>query len=95
MGKKRDISLLLARRQKRLVYWKEQFSGGKLEEQNRDHLNELFSKYTRAIAKIVSGTEQEAEACEIELEAIERELTSTFEQLRLMTSPFGIPAISE
>ena len=94
MAKKENLALLLARRQKRLQFWKERFENAKPGGEHAERLKKLFSSYSSEIAKMVkAGEKSERDAAEQVLESLERELVTLFDGLRLMTSRIGVPSV--
>ena len=91
-----ELSLILARRQKRLKYWQESFEQETLTSEQATKLKELFNTYSLLISKMVKATDSsEREDCEFRLESIDRELTSLFEERRHLTSDIGVGAVTD
>ena len=93
-----NIALYLARRQKRLKYWRERFDGEALDANEAKEFSELFKNYRQLIATVAKAEQLDsAEALEAkeQLESIDREMTTLFEARRLMTSGIGVSAVED
>ncbi len=91
---KSKLALLLARRQKRLEYWKQQFSHARLGSEEKNAFDATCQLYTRLMIKAARATEEaEKKECEERFEQLEREFNRQFEDLRLLTSDSGTGAI--
>ena len=95
MSNTENISLQLARRQKRLLYWKDRLAANQLPQEYAVKCKELFSTYSLLLVRMTKQlSADEFTECESRLEAIEQELTNLFSSHRLLTSPLG-SAITE
>ncbi|MCB0324099.1 MAG: hypothetical protein KDD69_11020 [Bdellovibrionales bacterium] len=91
-----NLSLLLARRQKRLLYWRNRFQTELPSQEQSERIRELFATYQQLLTKMaMEAHDSDAAETELRLESIERELTSLFEARRLMTSAIGVPVTPE
>ncbi len=91
-----NLSLFLARRQKRLKYWQERFDAESLDPSEQQRFSQIFGEYNALIAKAARATDPQErdEACR-ELETIDREMTSLFEARRLLTDDLGVGAVTD
>jgi hypothetical protein len=105
-----DLSLLLARREKRLRYWNEFLLKNRVNSKNTsqsklesgvDGIKDLMHKYKSTLHKYaLIETKQLKSSKDIDnyektLSDIERELDTLFNDKRLFTSKIGIAAIEE
>jgi creatinine amidohydrolase/Fe(II)-dependent formamide hydrolase-like protein len=91
---KSKLALLLARRQKRLEYWKQQFSHSQATAEAKNTFDATCQTYTRLMMKAAKASTQEEKAeCEERFEQLEREFDRQFESFRLFTSNSGVGAI--
>ena len=97
----KDLSLNAARRQKRLLYWKEWFLShdkspkSALSKDEKKIFSDKISTYSLLISKMLASSDvSHVEECEQRITAIERELTSLFEERRLLTSDVGLPSVT-
>lgn len=100
------LALAVARKQKRLKYWRDRFATSSIMvpaptspkdgTPKEAPVNDRLNTYCLLISKLVkASTPEEAADVEARLAGLERELTSLFESRRLMTSSIGIPAIGD
>ena len=96
-NKLKDLSLLLARRQKRLKYWQNWLVSKKdLDEDLGKSIKTLLSSYNKVLFEYSFCNEQEKISdYENQISSIEREIEGLFNSRRLMTSKIGIPAVGE
>lgn len=88
-----NLSLTVARRIKRLKYWQEQFQHLT---QDKDSILEKLNTYNLLISKLAKAKEKaDLLECENRLCGLERELSSLFEERRLLTSDLGTPAVKD
>ncbi len=67
-----------------------------MKDEESRRFRELFSTYNLLISKIAKAkTDDEKKDCESRCESLERELSSLFEDRRLMTSKIGVPAVGD
>jgi hypothetical protein len=92
-----DLSLSLARREKRLRFWQSAlFSQSSLNEIEMEKIKRLLSSFRLLLSKYaLSENISDQEKYELEVSGLERELTSFFESRRLLTSKIGIPAVPD
>ena len=93
-----DLSILLARRQKRLHYWKQWLlkEGKALPESIKAKLKEDLETFGLLLSKYsVIKEALEIDDCEKRLSTLEREFNSLFESRRLLTSKNGTPSVGE
>jgi hypothetical protein len=93
-----DLSILLARREKRLRFWNEWFleNGKSLDSSTRNKILTLMKNFKSTLGKYALSESTGAnESFENSLSDIERELNNFFDARRLMTSAIGTPAIEE
>jgi len=96
MTRPAHLALIVARRQKRLKYWQEQFAAKKLDAEHARLIKEKLNTSTLLLSKLVRAeSEEQINEAEERLQANERELTSLFESRRLMTSDIGVPAVKD
>lgn len=86
-------SQLISRRIKRLKYWQEQFqSNSKVS----PVIIDLLNTYNLLISKMAKASDpSDIEQSESRLSTIERELATTFESYRLLTTTSGISAVKD
>ena len=91
-----DLSLFLARRQKRLLYWQERFNCQELSAEASQRFQETFEKYNSLIAAAARAKDEQTRdsACQA-LRSIDREMNSLFEARRLLTSSLGVGAVTD
>ncbi len=88
-----NLALEIARKTKRLKYWQEQFQHLT---KDKDSILEKLNTYNLLISKLAKAKEKtDVEECENRLVALERELSSLFEERRLLTSDLGTPAVKD
>ncbi len=98
-----DLSLSLARREKRLRYWYDCLlkNGTSLDSTIKERLGKLLKDFRSTLAKYATSEDTDhsntnhSNEYENTLSNIERELDSTFESRRLMTSKIGVPAVGD
>jgi hypothetical protein len=92
-----DLSLSLARREKRLRFWQSAlFSQSLLKEGEMEEIKRLLGAFRSLLSKYaLSENTSDHEKYELEVSSLERELTSLFETRRLLTSKIGIPAVPD
>ena len=89
-------ALELGRREKRLKYWKHEFNRRSYNQAQVADVNELLRTYALLISRLINPTsEAEHKDAEGRLYAVERVLTTLFEDSRLKTSPLGLRPSSE
>lgn len=82
---KKEIQL--ARRQKRLRFWKEQFGDARVPGPSAQEADELLNTFSLLIAKMANAkTDTEAAESDKRLIDIERQLASLYEAYRLVKS---------
>ncbi len=87
------LALQVARRYKRLNYWREWLSKSGAHSQDAQ---DKLGTYGLLLSKLVkAANEQEGQATEERLLALERELSNLFESRRLLTDSNGIAAVGE
>lgn len=94
-----NLALNVSRRQKRVAFWRGQFlQSAPLNDGERSRLEELFQTYQLLIARLIKAHTTKSEADLVDtsarLEALDREITTTFESRRLLTSEIGSAAIT-
>jgi hypothetical protein len=93
-----DISLQLARREKRLRYWQTWLTEARksMDRKPDEKISSLLNKYRADLAKY-AFTEDDTERDNLEeaILSMENELESIFNSKRLMTSGIGIPAVGD
>jgi hypothetical protein len=95
-AKVNNIQTLIARRQKRLRFWKKQMAEQDVAEDQAIRLNELYSTYLLLLSRLSkSAADADAEAAEERIQDLERELVSLFEARLLMTSDIGYASIKQ
>ncbi len=91
-----ELALLLARRQKRLIYWKQRFESENLSKEQASLGQNLCSTFSLLMMKLLRAESEEEKAeCEQRLETIERELNNLFSATRHLTSPLGTAVTRE
>lgn len=91
-----DLSLLLARREKRLRFWSAWLleNGKSLEASAKNKFSSQLADFRATLAKYANSDKpEEQNTFEERLSTLERELESILESRRLMTSVIGTPAI--
>ncbi len=97
-----DLSISLARRQKRLHFWKQHLlqDGASIEKKRalppeiKNKLKERLATYSQLLAKFpVIRDEEEFQECEKRLSSMEREFNSILESRKLFTSDYGLAFI--
>ena len=96
MTRPAHLALIVARRQKRLKYWQEQFAAKKLDGEHARVIKEKLNTSTLLLSKLIRAESAEAiSEAELRLQANERELTALFESRRLMTNVIGVAAVKD
>lgn len=95
-----ELSISIARRQKRLLYWKKVLlskgsNGSKLPDNALSKLKEQMDTFSQLLAKYpLIKDPNELKECELRLSTMERDFNSIFEGRRLLTTSIGLASIS-
>jgi hypothetical protein len=96
MGNPNQIARIVARRQKRLIFWRENLSGTDLESTQKASIDGYLNDYQQLLqAYTKAGSQSEIDSCESEVDNLERKIEGFFESRRLLTSSIGIAAIED
>jgi hypothetical protein len=89
-------ALYLASRQKRLTYWVSRFRTESLDAAQKTMVENLLKTYNSTIATAAREENPEAQQPLFEqLQTLDRELSTLFEQRRLLTSEHGIACLTD
>ena len=89
-----SVAYAVGRRQKRLRYWETWLQGAGLDHELEQEFREKLETYRLLIAKLSNAAkDEERRTAESALQKIDREMTTTFDSRRLMTSSIGLPAV--
>jgi hypothetical protein len=95
-AKMKNIQALIARRQKRLRFWKKQMAQQDVAKDQANKLSDLYSTYLLLLSRLSKSTAYaDSDAAEERIQDIERELVSLFEARLLMTSDIGFASIKQ
>ncbi len=91
-----DISITIARKQKRILDWKKAFvANHALTSEERSHINQSLSTLNLLLGKLITATGDELLETQSRIESLEREIINLYEISRLLTSDKGTPAIAD
>lgn len=89
-----DLSITVARKQKRIIDWKKAFKVNlSLSSKEREHINQSLSTLNLLLGKLISASGDELDETNSRINALEREIISLYETSRLFTSDQGTAAI--
>ena len=91
-----DISITIARKQKRILDWKRAFAANlALTLEERNHINQSLSTLNLLLGKLISASGDELIETQSRIESLEREIINLYEISRLLTAKQGAPAITD
>ncbi len=91
-----DLSIIVARKQKRILDWKKAFSANQaLDLKEKEQINQSLNTLSLLLGKLITATGKELEETKSRIEALDRELVNMYETSRLLTAPQGTAALSQ
>lgn len=90
-----DISIIVARKQKRILDWQRAFAANcALNPSERKDIGQSLQTLNLLLGKLIAATGDERIETESRIASLEREIINLFETSRLLTSTQGTPAIT-